>query len=125
MKRLQQLLEQSGYESQQDGNQLILSLDGIANTVYVFHDVRNQKLNIRTNEKRLAALYAFLLFVGLAGMDTTSTLFCAGVVTVAVYGLISVVLTELKLRPLREKLPQYNATIETISKSDSLEERTA
>ncbi|WP_299806668.1 hypothetical protein [uncultured Shewanella sp.] len=94
-----------GYQVEERGNKLKVKLGGLANPIYIEHDICRNRFIVNTREIINAVFLSAFLFFALtndAGWKQ-ALLLC-----MAVFYLLSLVFTELKSQPLKQRVSLFN-----------------
>ncbi|WP_076536081.1 hypothetical protein [Shewanella sp. UCD-KL21] len=108
MELIFQQLQQRGYDVSFEGNDIKLKLAGLANPVWVTHDVVLNQYKLKTRDVIMGVFSSLLLFSGVYGLSFSHRFSSAFLIAVSAFGFLKLVLTELKLITLRKYLESLN-----------------
>ncbi|MGR5288670.1 hypothetical protein ACP3V5_25460 [Vibrio maritimus] len=100
-------LRQNGLCVEQKGTKLQIKFKGLSNPVYISNDIPTSAYILNTNDWLIALSSSAAFTSGLVAMQSGS-LFGALMVPMGLIGYLSVLLTELKAKSVREVLYTYN-----------------
>lgn len=101
-------LTSQGYTYAEEGARLKVELGGLSHSVMIENDFSKGILLVVTNEIRMALAYGIMLFWALGGVGPTVTFLSALFSTVAIVGFVAIILTELKVQKIRERVLYVN-----------------
>ncbi len=108
MNELANELESKGFNTKIQGNKLSIRLGGLTNPVSVTYDLAKEQYVVGTKDLPLGSMYAFLLATSLYGVLISISFVSALLIAVCSLGFTSLIITELRVRPLRDFIEQLN-----------------
>ncbi|EJC7187322.1 hypothetical protein ACVW8L_004530 [Vibrio parahaemolyticus] len=110
MDNLASSLKSDGFNATLKNGKIVVKFDGLSNFVSISKDIAADEYKIKTNDTALSILASLFLLFGLYGINQTSggNLLDLILVTFAILGLVTVILTELKVTKLRAVIDKLN-----------------
>lgn len=108
MNELANELESKGYNIKIQGNTIKIRLGGLTNPVSVTYDLAKDQYDVGTRDLPLGIIYAFLFSISLYGALVFISFLHAFLIAVCAFGFVSLIITELRVSPLRYFIEQKN-----------------
>lgn len=108
MNELANELESKGYNIKIQGNTIIILLGGLTNPVSVTYDWAKGQYDVGTRDLPLGIIYTFLFSISLYGALVSISFVNVFLIAVSAFGFTSLIITELRVSPLRYFIAQKN-----------------
>lgn len=97
-----------GYHAEEQGNKLKVKLGGLANPIYIEYDVCKSQFVVNTRDIINAVFLSTFMFLAFTNDSGWQQALLLSMVT---FGLLSLILTELKSQALKQRVSLFNRGI--------------
>ncbi len=108
MNELANELENKGFNTEIKGNKVSIRLGGLSNPVAVAPDLVTGQYVVVTRDLTLGVIYTLLLATSLYGLLSSISFISTLLIAACAFGFTSLIITELRVRPLREVVERLN-----------------
>jgi hypothetical protein len=108
MEQLQKLLKEKGYDTSLKNNKVRIKFSYMIEPATVSLDIPSNKFIVNSHELKTGLIGTYLLAYGLYLLVNGGFFYGAAMMAFSVWGLVTMILTEIKLTPVRQIIQALN-----------------